>query len=89
MNDALRLSAEHPRGSLPELKRTTPKVWSLESRSLAVEMAYLRGRLKGSTNAGNAPGLPEGYTKDARVVAERQAALAAYRLADEIQNCLK
>jgi hypothetical protein len=28
--------------------------------------------------------LPEGYTKAAKVVAEKQAALAGYRLADEI-----
>jgi hypothetical protein len=63
--------------------------WSLEGRALAVERAYLRGALKGSAMAEGAPGLPEGYAKAAKAVAEKQAALAAYRLADEVQRCLR
>ena len=56
---------------------------------MAIEKAYLRGELKGSTNSDTAPALPADYTKAAKVVAERQAALAGYRLADEIQKYLK
>jgi len=30
--------------------------------------------------------LPDGYTRNIKVVAERQAALAGYRLADEVRK---
>jgi len=90
LNYALEIQSEHPRGSLKELRHaTTLKEWSLESRGLAVDAAYLRGALKGSTSAENAPGLPEGYTKTAKSIAEKQAALAGYRLDDEIRTYLK
>jgi hypothetical protein len=46
---AVQIEAEHPRKTLSELKKTrTPKDWSLESRGIAVEKAYLHGELKGS-----------------------------------------
>ena len=87
---AIAIDAEYPRTTLPELAtHTTPKDWSLESRELAIEKGYLHGELKGGTNAQSAPALPEGYTKAAKAVAERQAALAGYRLADEIEKYLK
>jgi len=87
LNDAVRIQSEHPRQSLPELaKDTTPKSWSLESRQLAIDKAYLHGDLKGSTTAESAPPLPDGYTKEAKKVAEKQAALAGDRLADEIKE---
>lgn len=90
LNYAIQIEAEHPRKSLKELaKHKTPKEWSLEGRALAVDKAYLRSDLKGSTSAETAPDLPEGYTKESKAVAERQAALAGYRLADEIQSCLR
>jgi hypothetical protein len=88
--NSLTILTEHPRASLPELTEgTTPKAWSLESRRLAIRYGYLRGHLKGSTNSETAPSLPEDYLKNAKSVAERQAALAGYRLADEIQEYLK
>ena len=72
---------------MPELKKaTTPKAWSLESRGIAIDKAYLHGELKGGTSKDAAEDLPEGYTKAAKVVAEKQAALAGYRLADELQK---
>jgi hypothetical protein len=75
----------HPRKSLPELKKAkTPKDWSLESREIAVKKVYLHGNLKGGTSKETAQELPEGYTKAAKEVAEKQAAFAGYRLADEI-----
>jgi hypothetical protein len=61
----------------------------LESRILAIEKAYLNGQLKGSEDEDHAPTLPEGYAKAAKAVAERQAALAGYRLADKIAKCLE
>jgi hypothetical protein len=90
LNYAIQIQAEHPRNSLPELKKSkTVKEWSLEGRSLAIEKAYLHGELKGSISADDAPTLPEGYTKAAKGVAEKQAALAGYRLADTIRACLQ
>jgi hypothetical protein len=50
----------------------------------AGDKAYLHGDLKGGTDKESAVDLPEGYTKAAKVVAEKEAALAGYRLADEI-----
>ena len=90
MNYGIEIDAKYPRTTLPELTtHGSPKEWSLESRELAIEKAYLRGALQGSTNAETAPELPADYTKAAKMVAERQAALAGYRLADEIQKYLK
>jgi hypothetical protein len=88
LNDAIRLAAAHPRQSLPELKIRSPKEWSLEARLLAIEKGYLHGQLKGSTEALNAPELPDNYTKEAKVIAEKQAALAGYRLANAITACV-
>lgn len=82
---AIRLESEHPKDALPELaEHKTPKDWSLESRAIAIDKAYLHGDLKGGTSAETAPPLPDGYTKTAKAVAEKQAALAGYRLADEV-----
>jgi len=90
LNYAIQIDTELPRQKLAELTSAkTPKEWSLESRSLAVEKAYLHGELKGGTNIDSAATLPESYTKNAKAVAERQAALAGYRLADEIKTWLK
>jgi hypothetical protein len=47
------------------------------------------GELKGGTSKETTQELPEGYTKAAKVVAENQAALAGYRLADEIGKWVK
>jgi hypothetical protein len=89
LNYAIQISTEQPRASLPELsKDKTPVAWSKESRTIAIESAYLRGTLAGSTQRTNAPALPEGYTKTMKTIAEKQAALAGYRLADEIRDCV-
>ena len=89
-NYAAVLDSKYPRTSLPELSQdTTPKSWSLESRALAIEYGYLNGQLKGSTDENTAPSLPPDYTKNAKTVAEKQGALAGYRLADEIREYLK
>ncbi len=89
VNDAVEIMADHPSKSLPELKNDKPKGWSLESRSQAVTRAYLEGKLVGSSSHEAAPPLPEGYSTAAKLIAERQAALAACRLAAEIGKCVK
>jgi hypothetical protein len=87
---SLTIEGEYTEASLPELKvDSTPKSWSLESRKLAIEYGYLNGQLSGSTDPEIAPPSPDDYLKNAKPIAERQAALAAYRLADEIQEYLK
>jgi S1/P1 Nuclease len=87
---ALKIQTEYSRASLPELTEdTTPKSWSLEGRKLAIRYGYLHGHLKGGTSFETAPPLPETYLENAKAVAERQAALAGYRLADDIQEYLK
>jgi hypothetical protein len=79
-NYAIKLESEFPRSSLMELtNHTTPKEWSLESRELAIDKGYLRGTLKGSTDEDDAPSLPPDYLKNAKVVAEKQGALARCR----------
>ncbi|HWY77369.1 MAG TPA: S1/P1 nuclease [Verrucomicrobiae bacterium] len=89
-NEAVKIEAEYPRKSLPELnKARTPKDWSLESRTIAIEKAYLRGSLKGSTDWETAPALPAEYTRIAKAVAEKQVALAGYRLANAIEKYLR
>ena len=89
-NYAIQIEAKYSRTALPELiKHQSPKDWSLESRELAIEKGYLRGQLQGSTNADTAPSLPPDYTKQAKQMAEKQAALAGYRLADEIHKYLR
>jgi hypothetical protein len=89
-NYGTKIMAEFPRASLSELTAdTTPTAWSLESRTLAIRYGYLNGNLKGSPDPDSAPALPDGYLKAAKGVAQRQAALAGCRLADEIQKCLK
>lgn len=87
---AIEVATDHPRTKLPELKKDkTVEAWSKEVRDLAIEKAYLRGNLKGSKSANDALPLPDGYTKTMKEVAEKQAALAGFRLADEINRFLQ
>jgi hypothetical protein len=89
LNYALEIDDKYPRHSLKELTTAKDaKEWSLESRAVAIDAAYFSGRLKGSTSAENVPALPPGYTRTAKTVAERQAALAGYRLTDDLRNVL-
>ena len=89
-NYAIELQTRFPQTSLPELtQHATPKEWSLESRELAIDVGYLRGELKGSVTRDDAPSLPTDYLKNAKICAERQGALAGYRLAAEIEEYMK
>ncbi len=89
-NYAVALETEYPRKSLKEIKNDRlAKEWSLEGRTLAIDKAYLRGDLKGSLDRDNAVALPTGYAKAAKTVAEKQGALAGYRLADEIEKYVR
>lgn len=90
LNYAVMIRNQYPRDSLPELViHKSVEAWSIESRNVAIESAYLHGSLKGSNERQNAPPLPDDYTKTMKAISERQAALAGYRLADEIRKCLQ
>jgi hypothetical protein len=95
---AARLTRDHPRDALEELKRTDFKDWMAEGSELAAKVAYWDGeiaRIAVKVPAGfNAPipdaakEVPEGYAQRAAEVANRRAALAGYRLADLLKRCM-
>ena len=51
-----------------------------------IATVYRNGTLEGSLNVSVVPVLPEGYTKEAKAVAERRIVLAGYRLADLLKK---
>jgi hypothetical protein len=80
---------EHPMKSFKQIdKQKAAKDWSLEGRQLAIEKAYWHGGLKQAKNLDEAVDVPEGYTKEAKATAEKQAALATCRLATLITATL-
>ena len=85
-----KLVAQFPKVSLPELaKPSDPVAWSLESRTLAIDKAYMRGKLPGSADPKILPPpLPPDYLKDSKEIADRRIALAGYRLADLLKQVL-
>jgi hypothetical protein len=74
----------------PLLAVTDFMAWAKESHQLAVDDAYLNGKLETSVvqrgtrsaNAGAVPGVPVGYLEKAEAVAAQRVVLAGYRLAD-------
>ena len=83
------LAAGRPRASYAQLAaHVTPESWSKEGRGLALTNAYSLGNLQGGTNAATARLLPAEYLGNLKTIAEQQAPLAGYRLADEIHRYL-
>ena len=75
-NYAIQLQSKYPKNGLAELTaQTAPKEWSLESRELAIKYGYLKGELKGSTNADSALRVTGRLHKEAKIVAEQQASV--------------
>ncbi|MEZ4702847.1 MAG: S1/P1 nuclease [Rhodothermales bacterium] len=88
-NQATLLGRTYTRMALLELgEATDPTGWALESRRYAIDAVYLAGQLQGEVEdrRSQAPVLPEEYPLRAKQVAERRAALAAYRLADVLAD---
>ena len=84
------LALSFPRIGLPELAaHPTPVSWSLESRELVITSAWRRHTLAYGLTAGTAGELPADYLEKAHEIANRQAALAGHRLADQLHEILK
>jgi hypothetical protein len=85
------------REKLDELKtNTTPKDWAKECFQLAVDFVYQGGDLPGipqhvlhEDSDTSIPVLPNRYRANAMDIADRQAALASFRLADQISDALR
>ena len=80
---ARRIERAYPPSALPDLaKDKDPVAWSLEGRTIAIESAYLNGKLPGdAVDTKNSPiPLPPDYLEKGKVIADRRVALAGYRL---------
>lgn len=71
------------RDALPQLGRTDIVTWSKESFQLAQDNAYRSNTLASGTDQEGAL-LPADYVATVKPIAQRQVALAGYRLADEL-----
>lgn len=92
------------RGNFPDLEQHKTSVkWSLESRAVAVEAAYVNGTLRGKQRVSqinsrthekelvppqDSPDAPPGYTGHAQQEAKKRGILAAYRLGDLLKQLL-
>lgn len=81
---AIALRAEHPVTEYaPELAQRDVTTWAtVDGVRIARTAAYLDGKLAGGASRELAQTLPPDYPKAAQQVAERQMALAGYRLAE-------
>ena len=79
-------------------KDTTFSSWADESYHWGIAMAHLNGRLKSvpfkefeskSITADQVPTLPPSYLENAHNLSEMRAAMAGYRLADQIKSFLE
>lgn len=83
----LRLLPDLKRSNLPELVETNFNNWAeVESFELAKQTAYLNGTLEGSTDKDDGAVLPPDYIDKAKTVAQKQAVLAGYRLANLLEQ---
>src|SRR5213079_863919 len=76
LNEATRLHSMLIRKGI---ETADASVWAKEGWGLAVEYVYLRGDLTYSKSAESAPLVPEGYTKNLKLVAESRVAVAGLR----------
>jgi len=80
---ALRNKPDFKRENFTEQLAVKPFTdWALETFSVAVEQAYRKGTLQGSTDKNNGVVLPDDYTDKVKAVAERQIVVAGYRISD-------
>lgn len=79
---AARIERAYPPAALPDLVKDKDQVaWSLEGRTIAIESAYLNGKLPGTVDTKATPiQLPPDYLAKGKVIADQRLALAGYRL---------
>lgn len=89
-NIATGLRDKFTRDELRELAEPKFEAWArAESHELGVKVAHRGGKLVGGPVEFAAPVLPDGYTKEAKAIGERRAALAGYRIAAVLNSVLK
>lgn len=83
--DSMAVGEQHEfaRNQLPQLGNAGITAWSKESFQLAQDNAYRSNTLQPGTSQEGAV-LPPDYVATVRPIAQRQVALAGYRLADEL-----
>ena len=74
------------RSKFPQLSSTEVKDWTDESLELAKIVAYQNGQIRGSGDKNDGDVLPDHYASTCKSVAEQQAVLAGYRLADLLKS---
>ena len=74
------------RTKFPQLSSTMVKDWTNESFELAKVVAYQNGQIQGSGDKNDGDVLPDHYASTCKSVAEQQAVLAGYRLADLLKS---
>lgn len=82
-NLAVQIRQAESRDQLPQLGKTSITDWSKESFQLAQDTAYRNNTLQSGTDQEGAV-LPADYVATVKPIAQRQVALAGYRLADEL-----
>lgn len=83
VESAARIEKAYPSSALPDLvKDKDPVSWSLEGRSIAIESAYLNGKLPvdADTKASPIP-LPPDYLTKGKTISDQRLALAGDRMA--------
>ncbi len=84
VESAGRIERTYPPAALPDLvKDKDPVAWSLEGRTIAIESAYLNGKLPGAAvDTKTTPiQLPPDYLAKGKEISDQRLALAGYRLA--------
>jgi hypothetical protein len=91
-NKAIKLRNEFPADSLPGLEQSPSpagfEAWLRESYEAGRDVAYRNGALLGSPRKDDAPVLPEGYLKAAKLLAEQRIVMAGYRLAGVLRTLM-
>jgi hypothetical protein len=84
----LRSRVEFAVEQLAELRADGFDAWAAESARLARQVAYRNGELPYGTDMNDAPVLPDGYTAEAKAIAERRIVVAGHRLARTLESVL-
>lgn len=86
-NEATLLMSEYPASSFSNINNPIDvTAISLESFQIAFSDVYQKGTLKGGNDQASAVELPNGYSKYAKSIAEKQIVLSGYRLTNVLEH---